>query len=159
MRLAEEKKIVPIMSIGDLNAGATLSGDSINMENYHRCTFLVMMHALGGAANYILIYSGATAAALTTAETFHYAFGGAATESASADVLAADATSANLSVAHATYDNYMLVCEIDASDMTAGQPWLTFSCADTDGGATGGMSVFAVLEPRYSGNRSVTALT
>lgn len=158
MRLAEEYKIVPVMSIGDLAAGATLSGDSINMKNFHRCTFLVMMHALGGAANYILIYSGATAAALTTAETFTYAFGGAATESAGADILAANSTSANLSVAHATYDNYMLVCEIDASAMTAGQPWLTFTCADTDTGATGGMSVFAVLEPRYSSDRSATAL-
>ena len=158
MRLPEEKKIVPIISIGDLNAGATLSGDSINMSNYHRCTFLVMMHALSGAANYILIYSGATAAALTTAETFSYAFGGAATETASADVLAATATSANLSVAHATYDNYMLVCEIDASDMTDGQEWLTFSCADTDGSAAGGMSVFAILEPRYTENLSESAL-
>ena len=159
MKLAENFKVVPIISIGDLNAGATLSGDSINMKNYHRCTFLVMMHALGGAANYILIYSGATAAALTTAETFRYAFGGAATESAGADVLAAATTSANLEVAHATYDNYMLVCEIDASDMTDGQEWLTFSCADTDTGSTGGMSVFAILEPRYSSDRSATALT
>jgi len=158
MRLAEEKKIVPIMSIGNLAGGATLAGDSINMKKYHRCTFLVMHHALGGAANNILIYSGATAAATTTAETFHYAFGGAATESASADVLAADATSADLTVA-STYDNYMLVCEVDAKTMTDGQPWLTFTCADTASGATGGMSVFAILEPRYTSDRSLTALT
>lgn len=161
MRLAEEKKIIPIMSIGDLAAGATLSGDSINMKNGHRCTFLVMMHALGGAANYILIYSGATAGALTSALTFTYAFGGAATESANADVLAANATSANLSVAHATYDNYMLVIEVDASamDIANGEEWLTFTCADTDTGATGGMSVFAIVEPRYSSDRSATMLT
>lgn len=159
MRFPEEYKVVPVIADGDLSAGATLSGDSINMKNFHRCTFLVMMQTLGGAANYILIYSGATAAALTTAETFSYAFGGAATASANADVLAATSTSANLSVAHATYDEYMLVCEIDASAMTDGQPWLTFSCADTDGGATGNIVVFAVLEPRYTSDRSATALT
>ncbi len=161
MNLAETHKIVPVISDGNLAAGATLSGDSINMKNFHDCTFLVMMQDLGGAANYILIYSGATDAALTSALTFRYAFGSAATAAATADVLAAWATSANLSVAHATYDNYMLICHIDASDMDVanGEEWLTFTCADTDGGATGNIVVFAVLQPRYTGNLSLTALT
>jgi len=160
MKFPEIYKVVPILSDGDLAAGATLSGDSINMKNFHHATFIVNMQELGGAANYILIYSGATDAALTSALTFHYAFGGAAQGSANCDVLAADATSANLSVAHATYDNYMLICEVDASDMDIanGENWLTFTCADTDTGATCNISVHAILEPRYTGNLSITAL-
>lgn len=160
MRLGEEKKIVPVLSDGDLAAGASLSCDSINMEGFHRATFIVNYQTIGGAANYVLLYSGATDGALTSALTFNYAFGGAATGAANADVLAANATSANLSVAHATYDNYMLVVEVDASDMDIAnnENWLTLTFADTDTGATGNVSVVAILEPRYTNNLSGSAL-
>lgn len=160
MRLPECCKIVPVLSDGDLNAGATLSCDSINMKNYRRATFLINFQTIGVAASYVLLYSGATDGALTSALTFRYAFGGAATGSASADVLAAETTSANLSVAHATYDNYLLVVEIEAVEMDVanGENWLTLVFADTDTGATGNVSVVAILDPRYSGNRSESAL-
>lgn len=159
--LAETHKIVPILSDGDLNAGATLSCDSINMKNFHRATFLVQMQTLGGAANYVLLYSGATTGALTSALTFRYAFGSAAAGSATADVLADWSTSANLSVAHATYDGYLLVIDIKASemDMANDENWLTLSFADTDTGSTGNVAAIAILEPRYTGNQSATALT
>jgi hypothetical protein len=78
-------KPVPVLSSGDLSAGATLAGDSINMAKCHSARFIVIFHALGGAATYVKLYSGATAAAATSALTFRYAFGGAATGSANAD--------------------------------------------------------------------------
>ncbi len=161
MFLAEQFKIVPVLSDQDLNAAATMPGDSINMKGFHHCTFLVNFQTIGGAANYVKVYSGATDGAATSALTFHYAFGGAATGSASSDVLAAWATSANLSVAHATYDNYLLVIEVPAAsmDLANNEEWLTIQFEDTDTGATGNVSVVAVLQPRYSNNRSVTALT
>ena len=159
--LAEEVKIVPILSDGDLNAGATLSCDSINMARYHTATFIVNLQTLGGAANYFLLYSGATDGALTSALTFNYAFGSAAQGSATADVLEGWSTSANLAVAHATYDNFMLVIEIDASamDVANNENWLTLVNADTDTGATGNISVVAILKPRYGSGPSATALT
>lgn len=156
--LAERFKIVPVLSDQDLNAGATMPGDSIYMRNYHHCTFLVNYQTIGGAANYVKVYSGATDGATTTALTFNYAFGGAAAGSASCDVLAAWSTSANLSVAHATYDNYLLVIEVSAASMGAGHKWLTIQFEDTDTGATGNVAVIAVLQPRYTNNRSLTAL-
>ena len=161
MRLGEEKKIVPVLRYGDFAAGATLDCDSINMKNYHRATFICQIHAMGGAASYALLYSGATDGTLTSALTFNYAFGGAATGAAACDVLAADATSANLSIAHATYDNYMLVIEVEADDMDLAndENWLTLSFADTDTGATGNVTVIAILDPRYKENLSATALT
>jgi hypothetical protein len=160
MKLAEKYKIVPVASDMDVSASATNPCDSINMKNYHHATFIINLQTLGGADLYCKVYSGATDAALTSALTFHYAFGSAATLSATADVLAADSTSANLTIAHATYDNYMLIVEVDASDMDVanGEEWLTLSFPDTDTGATGNLSAVAILEPRYTGNLSATAL-
>ena len=159
MRLAEQYKIVPILSDQDLNGAATMPGDSINMTKYHHATFIVGLQTLGGAAIYLKVYSGATDGATTTALTFNYAFGGAAAGSANCDVLAAWATSANLSIAHATYDNYLLVVELDARAMGSGHKWLTLQFEDTDTGATGNAQVHAILVPRYSKNLSLTALT
>jgi len=161
MRLAEEFKFVPVLSDQDLSSAAAMSGDSINMEGFHHATFVVNFQTLGGAAIYVKVYSGATDGAKTSALTFNYAFGSAAAGSASCDVLGAWATSANLSVAHATYDNYMLVIELDASEMDVAnnENWLTISFEDTDTGATGNVSVLGILKPRYTKNLSLTALT
>ena len=158
--LAEKYKIVPILSDLDLTTGAAMPGDCINMAKYHDCTFIVGLQTLGGAAIYLKVYSGASDAAVTTALTFRYAFGGAATGSASSDVLTAWATSANLSIAHATYDNYLLVVHIrgDEMDTANGHKYLTIQFEDTDGGATGNAQVHAILTPRYSNNRSLSAL-
>lgn len=146
------------LSDGDLNAGATLSCDSINMKNFHRARFIVNYQTIGGAANYVLLYSGATDGALTSALTFRYGFGSAAAAAASSDVVGTWSTSANLSVAHGTYDNYMLIIDIEASEMdiTNAEEWLTLVFADTDTGATGNVSVTVVLEPRYANRQAVT---
>jgi hypothetical protein len=149
------------LSDGDLNAGATLSCDSINMAKYHKCRFIVNFQTLAGAATYVLAYSGATDAALTSALTFKYGFGGAAALAASSDVVTTWSTSANLTIAHATYDNYMLIIDVDASEMDIanGENFLTLVFADTDGGSTGNVSVVAVLEPRYLGPQTVTCFS
>ena len=158
--LSEKYKPVPIGSDIDLNAAAANDCDSINMKNYHKAAFIVGLQTLGGAAIYVALYSGATDGAKTSALTFRYAFGGAAQATANCDVLAAWATSAMLTIAHATYDNYMLIIEIDAVDMDVanGEEWLTLSFLDTDTGATGNVQVHALLDPRYTQNRSESAL-
>ncbi|OFV82498.1 MAG: hypothetical protein A2W26_10155 [Acidobacteria bacterium RBG_16_64_8] len=160
MKLAEELKIVPVLSDGDLNAGATLDGDSINMKGQHHATFIVGLQALGVASSHVKVFSGVTDGVKTSPLTFHYAFGGAATGSALADVLAAWATSADLTLTHGTYDNYMLIIEVDAADMDVNndEEWLTIEFSDPDTGSTGNVQVHAILQPRYSGNRSQTVL-
>jgi TPP-dependent trihydroxycyclohexane-1,2-dione (THcHDO) dehydratase len=161
MKFPEKYKVVPVASDIDLNASATNPCDSINMKGFHHATFLINFQTLGGAAAYVNVHSGATDGALTSALTFNYAFMGAAAGAANCDVLGVPSTSAALVVAHATYDNYMLVVEVDASDMDIanGEEWLTLSFPDTATGATGNVSVVAILEPRYTGYRSLTALT
>lgn len=151
--LSQNFKIVPCGIDVDLNVTATPSADSINMKNFHKCTFLVQYVDLGTANHTVFCYSGAADGELTTAIPFWYAFGGAAQGSANCEVLttltACEAT--GLIVAHGTYDNYLMVIEVDAAAMQQGYEWLTLTFADNigGGGATGQAIVIAVLEPRY----------
>jgi len=161
MFLAEEKKFVPVASNYDLSTHDTLmTMDSINMKNYHHATFLVQFAALGTASPILYVYSGATDGALTSALTFSYAFGGAACLSANCDVLAAWATSAALTITHGTYDNHMLIIEVPAAsmDLANKEDWLTINFTDPSTGATGNVTITAILQPRYSHNRIATAL-
>ena len=165
MKFPENYKVVPIASDMDVNASATNPCDSINMTNFHHATFIVNLQTLGGAALYCKVYSGATDASLDSALTFHYAFATATISTytnatTASDILAADSTSANLSIAHATYDNYMLIVEVSASamDLANNEEWLTLTFPDTDTGATGNLSAVAILEQRYGGNISKSAL-
>lgn len=150
-----------VLSDGDLNAGANLSCDSINMAKYHSARFIVNFQTIGGAATYVYAYSGATDGALTSALTFNYGFGGAAYGTANADVVSTWSTSAALTIAHGTYDNYMLIIDVDASvmDLANNEEWLTLVFTDTDTGSTGNVSVTAILQPRYSDANAVTCFS
>lgn len=157
--LAENKKIVPIAGPIDLNAAATIDCDSINMKNYHKATLIFLLGTLGGATAVLTINSGATDGACTSALSFNYAYGGAAQGSANCDKLDAWINAASLSITHTTKSNFMLVVEIDAADMDLANEefWLTARFTDP-GGATGLVNAIAILEPRFTGNRSLTAI-
>ena len=161
MKFPEKYKVVPVLSDLDLTDAAAMSGDSLNMKGYHRATFIINFQDLGVEAIYVLLYSGVADGDKTSALRFEYAFGSAAAGAANCDVLEATATSANLTVAHATKDNFMLIVEIDATSMDVAnqEGWLTLVFADSDTGATGNVSVHAILEPRYTKYLSATALT
>lgn len=160
MRLAEEKKIVPVLASEDTGAG--VSADSINMKGYHRCTFIITMATIVGDA-VLTVASGATAGAATSALTFHYAFGNAdigtyTDANTAADILGADATSAALTITGTAYDDRMLIVEVDASDMDVAndENWLTLAISSA--GTSAFMHIVAILEPRYTGNVSGSAL-
>ena len=159
----ENYKIVPLGVDIDFSTAASNLSDSINMKNYHRATFLIQLADIGTASPVLQVYSGATDAATTSSLDFRYAFGSAAAGSEDCDVLA-DWTDVDagdgLTLTHGTYDNYILVVDVSASamDMANDEEWLTLDFADADGGTTGQAIVIAVLEPRYAGNQSVTAL-
>ena len=161
---AEEYKIVPVGSDIDLSTAAANDCDSINMKNYHHATFLVNFQTLGGAAIYVALYSGATDGAKTSALTFQYALGSAAQGSTNCDVLSAWSTvttaASGVTIAHATYDNYLMVIEAPSTimDLANNEDWLTLSFLDTDTEATGNVSVIAILKPRYINNQSGSAL-
>ena len=155
---SEDYKIVPIAHANDININATQECDSINMSGFHKVTFLVQYHTLGVANHDIRVQSGLTNAALTTQMSFSYAYGGAAQGAANCDVLGAWATSTDLRVVQATYSDYMLVIEVNAADLQLDHKWVTLQTADTVTNATGLYTAFAILEPRYTKNRSLTAI-
>lgn len=155
--LNENYKVVPVMNYGDLTT--TIYSDSINMKNYHSATFLIQIGTLGTASTVMTVTSGATDAAYTSPVYFNYAYGSAATAAADCDVLA-DWTNANtLTITYGTYSDYMLVVEVESSamDLANNEDWLSLAFTDP-GTATGNVTIFAILKPRYKGNQSVTAL-
>ncbi len=148
MRLSETKKIVPLLRSADINAG--VDSDSVDMKDVSHAAFLCSFGAVGGAAGPILkLYEGASHGTKTTALTFHYRYGSAATKSATADTLTDDATSAALQIATATLTNRLLIIELDASEMTDGCTHLTIEVgAEADSGV---LHIDAILDPAYPG--------
>ena len=159
--LAEKYKIVPVLS--DLNlasADPSMPADSINMRTLNRATFLINLQDLGGASATVKVFSGATDGALTSALNFRYAFMTAAKGGTDADVLLAWTEAAIVTLTHGTYDNYMLVIDVLASEMDSAndEEWLTLDFQDPSTGATGNVSAVAVCETRVPGNCSVSVL-
>lgn len=163
--LSEKYKIVPIKQAGDLNSAATVDCDSINMKLFSKATLIFTFDTLGTASAVLTINSGATDGAVTSAMYVNYAWGGAAIGTAvagstsSCDVQAAWTNGNSITITYGSYSNYMLVVEVDAAcmDTANDEEWLT--CRFTDpGGATGTFDAFAILEQRYPGNQSETAL-
>ena len=154
--LTENFKLVPVMSTGDF--GIALAGDSINMKNYHKATFLVSLGAVAGAGLVLQLYSGVSDGALTTLRTFRYAHGGAAIGSANCDVLEDWTTAATTgwAIGDSAHDSFFAVIEFDAAELTLSHNWLTIY---PNGGTSGIAHIIAVLEPRYGSNVAVTALT
>ena len=159
MKLGESKKIVPIAHALDLDDAATVDCDSINMKNYHHATLIFTFDTLATESAVLTVNSGASDGTVTSALSFDYAFGSAAIASTSCDVLADWTNAATLTITHGTYDDYLLVIEIDAENMDTAndEEWLTVRFTDP-GGATGTVDGIAILEPRYSGNQSDSAL-
>lgn len=155
MRLSEEYKVVGLGTSADFNAGFT--ADSINMSKFHSAMFVLTFGAITGAGPFILtIKSGVSAGTQTTAETFAYRYGSAAMGSATADVYTGWATSSSLSLVVATLTTRCLIAEIEASAMTANQPWLTLAL---DGGADSGLvGAVAILVPRFPCEATATAI-
>jgi len=164
MKLAEEYKVALVASALDYDSGGTQVTKGINMKNFHRCTFLIDVGTMTAANTTLKAYSGLADGNLTTELAFRYAYGGATSVWGStgilSDVLAAETTvvaATGLPIVQATYTNYLLVVEVAAAimDLANKHNWLSLEFTDA-GGAAGLASIFAILEPRYTANRSAT---
>jgi len=143
-----EKKIIPILSSANINAGVDC--DSVDMQGVKSATFLcVFGPSYAGAAGAILkLYEGASHGTKTTAKTFNYRYGGAAIKAANADVLTSVATSAALQIATATLVSCILVIELNADQITDGCRYLTLEVgAEADAGE---LAVIAILDPMFA---------
>jgi polyribonucleotide nucleotidyltransferase len=134
--------------------------DSINMKNYHKATIIMTFGSVTGDA-VLKAYSGATAAAKTSAIPFQYAITEATIGSSSGDVLGSTGTAvaaSGLTLTAASVGSAMVVVEIDAAamDIANAEEFLTLNVSNA--ASSGIMHAVAILEPRYKGNTSPTAL-
>jgi hypothetical protein len=139
------------------DAGGGIDLDSFKMNNVRRATILLLMEDITVGSPIVKLYSGATAGTKTTAETFRYRFSDAAIGTAGADTFGDWATSAALTVTHTTYDNFLLVMNIDADQLTDGQPWVTVEIGAEATEFT--IAAVALLDgPRFAQNDMPTAI-
>lgn len=124
MRFSEEYGFVHVAEAEDHAAGFT--GVSINMANVHHVCFICSFGELTGSSD-LTVKTGASAGTETTALTFNYRWASAARGTAGADVYGSWSTSAALEITDGTYEDYVLLVEVDASEVTADEPWLTLS--------------------------------
>ena len=95
------------------------------------------------------INSGASAGTKTTAETFNYRATSTDLKNAGGDTLGSEGTSAALTLAAATYEDRMLVVEMDADEFTDGQQWITPSLSSA--ASEEFAAIIAILsKPRYA---------
>lgn len=154
MRLAEQNKIVHCLEAEDHAAG--VDGDSVSMEQYNHVSFIIGFGELTGDA-ILTINSGATAGTKTTAETFKYRACATDLKSAGGDLLAAETTSAALTLTAATFEDRFIVIEMDAADFTDGQFWITPAISSAASEIF--CSIVAVMsEPRFAQNVPPTAI-
>ena len=153
--LAQTHKIVPILDPEDHAGG--VDGDSVSTSLYNHATFIITFGELTGNA-VLTINSGATAGTKTTAETFRYRETSVDLKSAGADTLGSESTSSGLTLTAATYEDRMLVVEVDADELTAGQEWITPSFSSAASELL--VQVVAVMgDPRYASDVPPTAIS
>ena len=147
MRLCEQVKIVPIIEPED-HQSAGIDGDSVNMENYGHATFIFLFGEL--TDNSVLkMYEGNADGDKDTALTFSYRATAIDLLSTGADTLGTEATSNALTLAAGTYEDRMLVVEIDARELTDGYPFITPEIDSTASQLF--VSCVAILsKPRYA---------
>jgi len=154
MRFSEEFGIVHVF--GAIDGASGVTGDSINMRDVHHVCFLVSFGALTGSSD-LTVKTGASAGTETTALTFNYRWASEASGTATADVYGAWATSAALEITDGTYEDHLLIVEVDATEMTADEPWLTLS---VDSDATVILeSCVAITSKRHTGLTQPTSIT
>jgi hypothetical protein len=157
-RLTEECGLVYVLKPGDYQAGS--DGDSFCMDKYGHFAIIFAGATYtdnGGNGCILKVYSGAADATKTTAETFNYRYADADQAAASADQFSDWATSAALEFDAATFGDRILVVEMNAAELTAGQPYVTVEIG-AEGTALNLSAVAILTEPKWSGYDMPTAI-
>lgn len=152
-RASESQILIPMLEPADYEAGIDL--DSVHMGRMHSLSVVILFGAITGNA-VLTVSNGATEGAKTTDIAFKYRFAGGDFKAASADILG-DPTavaSTGLTLTATTFDHREIVIEIDADNLTDGQPWVTLSLSAAASVLLA--SAVGVGEPRHA---SKTALT
>ena len=156
MRFVETHKMAPILAIADHTAGVTM--DAFKLTEHGHATVIFTFAALTGS--YVLtVTQGATAAANTAALPFDYAYTAVDINSDGAETLSALTNDADgvLTLTDGTYDNRMLVVEIDGKSLTDGYDWVDMRLSSAGAGYATALVILS--EGRYVSDLGETILS
>jgi hypothetical protein len=145
MRLAEEAGIIPLFEAIDLAAGA--DSDSFQMKSSD--VDIILITGVLTVPGALSVFSGATAAAKTTALPFTYRLSGADFKATGADLFGAEIAEADgvLTLSATTHDHRTFVIHIDTADLPEGHSWVTLNLAS---GTAQAVAAVAIMRgPRY----------
>jgi len=148
------RHIVPITAPAQKTS--TFVTPHVKMSKYESVQFLVLMGAISTDGFVLTVTaSAATAGSSTTALNFKYR----CTAAAGTDTLG-DLSSAvsSLDLDEDTYDNMVLVIDVDAIELTTDKPYVGLTFTDP-GSADMVVGVVALLKPRYPQETNDGALT
>lgn len=151
MNLAETMHFVNAVAPVDVNSG--VSSDVWSMKNHSHATIIIQLGVTGGATTLTI----ESADDFTPSNTTALAFAIYKEETASGDTLGARTAVTTSGVALSTNDGVFYVVEVDAPELTAGEPNMRAVLSDPSGATFG--SVLAILSgARYAQDQSATAI-
>lgn len=139
------RHIVPITAPAQITA--TTVCPHVAMKKYESAQFIVSLGALATDSFVMTVTcSAATAGSTSTAIAFKYRVSAAAGTDTLGDLTSSEST--GLTLTHSTYDNKLVIVDVDGSEMTADKPYLGLTFTDP-GNADAIVGVVAILKPRY----------
>ena len=160
MRLSETLQFVPVVET-EAYGGAGTDSDAIDASRFSSMTYVFSFGDITG--NSTLIFYAAPTAALAVAKTgyeiaFKYRLAAAAVRATLADTFGDPVTvaSSGLTLTAATFDNKLMLVEIDCDQLGSSNRFLVFAVSATANPMD--LSVTVVGKPRYPGHTSVTSV-
>lgn len=146
MRFSETYKIVPCCVSSDKTTNG-VDTQSIHAGKVHELCYMLNFGAIT-SDDALKVYVGAATATKTTAIAFKYRHAAADTGQALSDTFGAatDVASTGLTLTAATYDNKLLLVEIDSQAIADATPWVTLEIAGS--ASAQNVSIVAIARPR-----------
>lgn len=159
-RFSQSHGIVPLIVSDNGSYNTGFSADTINMALWNHCTIIIIGDGAVAGTGGLTIMGGAADEAETAGITFTYRYTSTDVEAASADILSAPATSADLTLTEAYLKDGMYVIEFDAEDMVVSGVTYQYATPVLDADGTAGyVTMVAILsEPRYQKDVMPTAI-
>ncbi len=134
---SQENNVIQLCVAG-YDSNTAVEFDSFSMKGYEQACIIIMFNDSLTGDNVLTVECAATDSADTSDMTFHYRLAGAVNQLTGADLYAADATAATLTLTAATYQGKTLLIEFDSDDLPkSGTTVYDFVTVDLNGAASG----------------------
>jgi hypothetical protein len=159
---SQNNQVVQLVVAG-YDTNTAVEFESFSMKAYEEACIVIMFNDSLTGDGVLTVECGATDSADTSDMTFHYRLASAVNQTTSADIYAADATAATLTLTAATYQGKTLLIEFSSKDLPKSgltvYDWVT---VDIDGAASGASLIGAcaiLSKPRVADAVMNTAIT